>query len=323
MSTMVGPREPGDGGVDLAAVARDAELLDRLAARAEIPADDRVASLLAALAADVDEGLDQLFAAEVDYDDGAAPVVPPRRRHGRGLRATTVAVVIGATLSVSGVAAAVTGDPLAAYHGLVSAVTGGTHELPDNAAQVARLQHLLTGTRARIAHGDLDGARADLATLRAQLGSSSLNAGQRRSLEARIAALEAAIERAAAKPAPSAAPTGKNAAPHGTGGKAAGTPRSGTGRSPAKTAQPRHTKASKPARPSDGATPGQKASDTSTSDTSSTEPASQPKADSTTAPTDLTAQTAAPAPTADATAPSPGRGRGPSGRPSHGKASSG
>jgi hypothetical protein len=192
-------------GVDLAEVARDAELLDQLAIRTAVQDGDAVSAMLAAFAAEVDEGLAALL------DDGhgedkradtglvAVPDAPPRRGH--GLRATTVAVVLGATLSISGVAAAVTGDPLSPYKGIVSAVTGGNdhqhHNLPSHAARVATMNHKLVGTRAQIAHGDLAGAEATLAGLRLDLASmTDLTTGERSSIEARIAALEAAIGRA-------------------------------------------------------------------------------------------------------------------------------
>jgi hypothetical protein len=104
--------------------------------------------------------------------------------------------VLGATLSVSGVAAAVTGDPLSPYKGIVSAVRGG-NDLPSHAARVATMNHKLAGTRAQIAHGDLAGAQAALAGLRLDLASmSDLTSAERSAIEARIAALEAALGRA-------------------------------------------------------------------------------------------------------------------------------
>jgi hypothetical protein len=138
----------------------------------------------------------------------AVPDVLAVRRRGHGLRATTVAVVLGATLSVSGVAAAVTGDPLSPYKGIVSAVTGGSagnhHDpepLPSHAARVAAMNHKLVGTRAQIAHGDLAGAQATLAGLRLDLASmTGLTTGERGAIEARIAALEAALARATGRP---------------------------------------------------------------------------------------------------------------------------
>ncbi len=198
------------GGVDLAEVARDAELLDQLAARTAVPDDDAVCAMLSAFAAEVDDGLVALL------DEGGEPARPAARpadralvsvpdvlaepRRGHGMRAVTIAVVLGATLSVSGVAAAVTGDPLSPYKGIVTAVQGGNHdELPANAAQVAKMNHKLVGTRAQIAHGDVAGAQATLAALRLDLASmTDLTTGQRHAIEARIAALEAAIGRATA-----------------------------------------------------------------------------------------------------------------------------
>jgi hypothetical protein len=189
-------------GVDLVEVARDAELLDQLAARVSILEDDAVSAMLASFAAEVDDGLAALLD-DVESTDGpadralvAVPDVPAGPRRGHGLRATTIAVVLGATLSVSGVAAAVTGDPLSPYKGIVSAVQGG-NDLPSHAARVAAMNHHLAGTRAQIAHGDLAGAEATLAGLRADLASmTDLTTGERSTLEARIAALEAALGQA-------------------------------------------------------------------------------------------------------------------------------
>jgi hypothetical protein len=239
------------GGVDLAAVARDAELLDLLAVRGGVPAEDPVLTMLAALAAEVDDGLSRLFD-DLDQADGleagnpdvaglygirvagleestdralaAVPDQPEPARRSLGLRAGTVAVVLGATLSVSGVAAAVTGDPLSPYKSFasaVSSVTGGqSHKpLPANAAGVAKLNHHLVGTRAQIAHGDLAGARTTLTALRSELAAADLTDGQRHALEARIASLEAALARATATAAagqqqgPKAVPPGSTHEP--------------------------------------------------------------------------------------------------------------
>jgi hypothetical protein len=201
------------GGVDLAEVARDAELLDQLAARTAVPGDDAVSAMLSAFAAEVDDGLVALLdeggepaarrpaARPADRPLVSVPDVLAEPRRGHGLRATTIAVVLGATLSVSGVAAAVTGDPLSPYKGIVTAVHGGNHhELPANAAHVAKMNHKLVGTRAQIAHGDVAGAQATLAALRLELASmTDLTAGQHNAIEARIASLEAALGRATAK----------------------------------------------------------------------------------------------------------------------------
>jgi hypothetical protein len=194
-------------GVNLVEVARDAELLDQLATRAAILDDDAVSAMLSSFAAEVDEGLAALLdgveptGRAEDRGLVAVPDVLAGRRRGHGLRATTIAVVVGATLSVSGVAAAMTGDPLSPYKGIVSAVTGGNQDphpnLPSHAARVATMNHKMAGTRAQIAHGDLAGAEATLAGLRLDLASmTDLTTGERSAIAARIAALEAAIGRA-------------------------------------------------------------------------------------------------------------------------------
>ena len=199
MTAIIG-EQGSDGGLDLLAVNRDAELLDLLARRGSVPPGDRVLALLAALAADVDEGLDELLVAGEDdpFTRAAATAtgVPelPAPRSGHGLRATTVAIVVGATLSLSGVAAAVTGDPLAPVKGIATAVGIGhaQHEGKAN-AQVAN-QH----ARAALARGDIAGAQASLATMTAQLLRDDLSRGDRQSIEARIAALQKQVDRAVA-----------------------------------------------------------------------------------------------------------------------------
>ena len=258
----------GAGELDFAAVAADAALLDLLSSRAPVPVDDPVARMLAAFAAEVDDGLAELLAPDpVEIavpaavpDLSVVPALPPvsgRRSH--GLRATTIALVVGATLSVSGVAAAVTGDPFAAYHGIVSAVTGDG-ESAAQAARVAWLQRQLAGTRAKVAHGDLAGAGADLTAMRAALaGTDGLSHGQRTALEARISALESALARAAvtqqqgkgnSRPAadPSSTPGPQGATSHEPHGGGVGQPDSTGTAQPDKTkaAQPQNTKAPQP-----------------------------------------------------------------------------
>jgi hypothetical protein len=224
--------------VNLVEVARDAELLDQLAARVAIVDDDAVSAMLASFAAEVDEGLAALLDAgpadrPADRGLAAVPDLAARPPRGHGLRASTIAVVLGATLSVSGVAAAVTGDPLSPYKGIVSAVTGGgTHHepkpLPSHADLVATMNHKLVGARAQIAHGDLAGAQATLDGLRLDLASmTGLTTGERHAIEARIAALQAALGRA----------TGQAVAHDKQ-------PKSGT--KPAHTAVPNNTKAQQP-----------------------------------------------------------------------------
>jgi hypothetical protein len=238
----------GAGGVDLVEVARDAELLDQLAARAAVLDDDSISAMLSAFAAEVDDGLVALLdevepadrrpaARPADRALVAVPDVHAEPRRGHGLRAATIAVVLGATLSVSGVAAAVTGDPLSPYKGIVSAVNGGNHhELPAHAAQVAKLNHRLVGTRAQIAHGDVAGAQATLAALRLDLASmTDLTSAQRDAIEARIATLEAALGRATAR-----AEAREKQQKSGTEGSHTAVPNN------TKTSEPNNTKTSEP-----------------------------------------------------------------------------
>jgi hypothetical protein len=214
---MTGMFEQGAGGVDLAAVARDAELMDRLAVRAPLAVDDDVARLLASLAAEVDEGLDgllaELEAPLIEQDDPTAAFGTPGRRRVHGLRATTVAIVVGATLSVSGVAAAVTGDPLAPYKGIVRAVTNAGAPSPQ-ASTTAKLNHLATGTQAKIAHGDLAGARADIAALQAAIGDPSISDHDKALLQIRLRNLMRSLARAEAAGGPNPQATAKS--PHST-----------------------------------------------------------------------------------------------------------
>jgi hypothetical protein len=188
---------PGFGASNLAAVARDDELLDLLGARGAAPDDDQVAAMLAALVRDVDDGLADLLADDAENRRPAlASVAGSGAARAHGLRLGAAVTVVALGLSVSGVAAAVTGDPLAPYKGIVSAVTGDPGPSP-NAARIAHLNAGLRGTRAKIAHGDLAGAQADLDRLKERLaGVSDLTAGERATIEARIAAIEKALAKA-------------------------------------------------------------------------------------------------------------------------------
>ena len=210
---MTGIFEQGAGGVDLAAVARDAELMDRLAVRAPLAVDDDVARLLASLAAEVDDGLDSLLAELeaplLEQERSTADFGTPTRRRAHGLRATTVAIVVGATLSVSGVAAAVTGDPLAPYKGIVRAVTNAGAPSP-HASTTAKLNHLATGTQAKISHGDLAGARADIAALQAAIGDPSISDHDKALLQIRLRNLMRSLARAEAARGPNPQATAKS-----------------------------------------------------------------------------------------------------------------
>jgi hypothetical protein len=201
MTSMRGPQGSDGGGLDLLAINRDADLLDLLARRAPVPAGDPVLAMLAALAADVDEGLDDLLVATEDDPlsraASAATVVPgrPAVRRGHGLRLTTVAIVVGATLSIGGVAAAVTGDPLAPVKGIVTAMGGnGADHHPGKARAFGAGKQ----AKAQLRNGDVAGAQASLAAMKAELLRDDLSHGDRQSIEARIAALQKQVDHAVA-----------------------------------------------------------------------------------------------------------------------------
>jgi hypothetical protein len=265
---MLGDQGSGGGGLDLLAINRDADLLDLLARRAPAPAGDPVLALLAALAADVDEGLDELLVASEDdplVRAASATIVPdrPAPRRGHGLRLTTVAIVVGATLSIGGVAAAVTGDPLAPVKGIATAVGMGGHGAEQHPGK-ARAVGAGKQARSQLRHGDIAGAQASLAAMKAELLRDDLSNGDRRSIEAKIAALQKKVDHAvamAADPQGGGAGASSNGEGNGNGdgnGKATG--REGekaTGGKP--TSKPQATRTTEPgARQQGGAREGNK-----------------------------------------------------------------
>ncbi len=271
MTSTLGPQgSPDPAGLDLLAVNRDADLLDLLAKRGPLPSGDPVLALLAALAADVDEGLDELLVG-LDDDDAlvaavsTATVVPhlPVARHGHGLRATTLAIVVGATLSIGGVAAAVTGDPLAPVKGIVTAMGGhGADQHPGKARAFG------AGKQAgrQIHGGDLAGARVSLDAMRSQLARTDLSKGDRQAIEAKLAALERKLARAT----PLAEDDGRGQGQGNGYGKAKGAgQRDDEGRDAAVTPATKPT--GKPVKPATGS--GRKPSTTPNSDRTAEPPA--------------------------------------------------
>ena len=193
---MIGPR---DGELDLMAVARDDELLDLLGARADLAASaqgepDDAVRLLQALASDVDEGLDELL---------ATPLPGQRARRRTLARGTALALVVGATLSVGGVSAAVTGDPLAGYRAVATAL-GLRSELPPSAAEIAKWNHTLAQARAVARAGATAAAAAMLDRLEQRL--AELPANQRAAMTRKIAALRARLDDAAGAGRPDGVP---------------------------------------------------------------------------------------------------------------------
>ncbi len=150
-----------DEELDMGAVQRDEEIIEALAARRPVQADDAAVRLLAALVADVDE--------EAVPAARTAPVLEPvaravaerrrkalrRRLGGRGIVALTVC---GALVSVSGVAAAVTGavttgDPLKPFKKVMS-VVGGEERKPSTSASTDEIERKLREADEALHHGD-------------------------------------------------------------------------------------------------------------------------------------------------------------------------
>lgn len=161
-----------DEELDMRAVQRDEEIIEALAARRPVDAGDDIAvRVLAALVADVDEGLDIApapSAADAPAVEPAAddPVVEARRsgaRAGRrrlGRRGIVALTVSGVFVSVSGVATAVTGavttgDPLTPFKQVVSAVTGADRQ-PSTAAtaKAEKIEQKLREADEAIRRGD-------------------------------------------------------------------------------------------------------------------------------------------------------------------------
>jgi hypothetical protein len=134
--------------LDLMAVRRDAALLDALSQRVRLDGPeydaDLVVGLLAALVDDVDDGLrldvadrpaaptfipeqSRRRAADAATVPARPVIAPVGRRH--AVRAVAAMVVAAVVLSLSGVAAAVSGDPLKPYKDVINVVRGGYHDV--------------------------------------------------------------------------------------------------------------------------------------------------------------------------------------------------
>jgi hypothetical protein len=155
--------------------------------------------LLAALTADVDDGLAELLAAPMRMPlrsaaTGEIPSLADAARR-RTARAVTGALIVAGLVSVSGVSAAVTGDPFTPYRSIISSVGGEDEprsQPPVVEDEVVRQQVLAID--AAIEAGELGRAREGIERLRASLDKSS-HAAQR-SVLARLEVLEARLSRA-------------------------------------------------------------------------------------------------------------------------------
>jgi hypothetical protein len=220
--SIYGPRSE----LDLLAVQRDDEALDQLARRqVREPVGEDVLFLLSALTADVDAGLDDLLATPMRMPlrsaaTGEIPSLADARRR-RTARAVTAVVIVVGFASVSGVSAAVTGDPLTPYRNVISTVSGNNDKTPaPRSVDEEAVHQQVLSIDAAIDAGQLDRAKVGVQRLRATLDERS--PGAQRAALAQLAALEAKLARAVAKdikkaaatPQPSASSTDR---PHGDG----------------------------------------------------------------------------------------------------------
>jgi len=167
--------------IDVRDVGRDDSLLDSLGQRRHLGVtDDPAARLLAALAADVDEETvarrlraGRLSSLPLPGDRGHPRLLAAAvQRHGlrHASRSALVAVVAVGVLSISGVAAAMTGDALAPLKAVVSSVTGV--DLPrggDPGAASGAVERDLAGAEAALSHGDTTRARKMLVQAKQRL----------------------------------------------------------------------------------------------------------------------------------------------------------
>jgi len=167
--------------IDVRHVRRDDSVLDSLGQhRRRRIAEDPAARLLAALAADVDEEtvarrlrVGRLASLPLPGDLApsrllSAAVRRDRLRHAS--RSAVVAAVAVGVLSISGVAAAVTGGALAPLKAVVSTVTGV--DLPrteDPTAASGEVERDLATAEAAVTRGDIVGARKMVSQARLQL----------------------------------------------------------------------------------------------------------------------------------------------------------
>ena len=188
---MITPREPEEQ-LDLRAVVRDDELLDRIAAGVRLAdGGDPAVALLQALVRDVDRDLDT--AVRQPLPEAEASDSRWLRHRRLTLRGTAAVAVIGLGLSVGGVSAAVTGNPLAAYESVVGVFDSGD-ELPPTAAEIAKWNKKMVAARASVRAGDSTTAQAQIDALREMIRDLDVSDGHRAALEAKLAKLEQRLE---------------------------------------------------------------------------------------------------------------------------------
>ena len=193
--------------VDALAVQRDEDVLDAIGQRLPAGPGEGVHALLWALTADVDAGLATLLATPLPKEAEYAKVVDLREAgRRRAARTVTVVLLAAGLASVSGMAAAVTGDPFSPYRSVISSVTGGDERpTPAQTAENTAVQQQIGAVEAAIAAGQLDRAQDAVDLLRARLrggangnGPSATEQATKRATK-QLALLEAKLVRAAAK----------------------------------------------------------------------------------------------------------------------------
>jgi hypothetical protein len=158
---------PAQQEVDLVSVQRDDTWLGQLGSREVVVGSYGVLELLRELTVEVDNGLPELLdrplpAARPDQ----APAVPSTRRR-NGTRAAAALVLATGLVSMTGVAAAVTGDALSPYRHVLSVVRGGDAAHPHAGARAAALDLRVATLRGSIASGQIAHAQAKIDALRA------------------------------------------------------------------------------------------------------------------------------------------------------------
>ncbi|MEP6761215.1 MAG: hypothetical protein ABJA93_07600 [Sporichthyaceae bacterium] len=223
--SIYGPRSE----LDLIAVQRDDEALDELARRqAREPMGEDVLFLLSALTAEVDAGLADLLATPLQMPlrsaaTGEIPSLSDAARR-RTARAVTAALIVAGLASVSGVSAAVTGDPLTPYRNVISTVAGNDTKPAPRVAGNESVRQQVLSIDAAIDAGQFDRAHRGVKRLHATLDAKPRGAD--RAVIAQLAALEAKLARAeaASKKADDAQPPTLPAATNGSHAGGSGAP---------------------------------------------------------------------------------------------------
>ncbi len=183
--------------------------------------DEDVLFLLAALTTDVDEGLKELLATPMRMPlrsaaTGEIPSLTDAARR-RTARTVTGALIVAGLVSVSGVSAAVTGDPFTPYRSVISSVAGDDKRAPaSSGAEDEVVRQQFVSIDAAIESGQLDRATVGIQRLRNMLDQRP--GGAWRAAIAQLAALEAKLARAVAQDAKKADDTRRPTPPAVTGG---------------------------------------------------------------------------------------------------------